>query len=91
MKIWKKKKRKLLKNISKKEMVEYLHTNVFTTSDFNLHVQRVAINLQVDESIVRDVLVSYFTNIAFAINIVRTIKTKINVYGYFSLTVENER
>jgi hypothetical protein len=80
--------RQVLKNIPKDKAKEYLHTNVFDTAEFNIHVQRVAFNLKLDERIVRDVLVSYFTNIMLLINSKRKLKTKINVYGFFSLIVE---
>lgn len=77
-----------LKNISKEKLKEYLHNEVFKSDAFKLHVKQVAFNLKIDESIVKDVLVSYFTNVALVINTVRKIKTKINIYGFFSLTVE---
>jgi hypothetical protein len=80
-----------LKNIKRERAKEYLQGNVFDTDNFKEHVSQVAINLNIDESIVRDVLVSYFTNIFYLINTVRKIKTKINIYGYFSLTVERGR
>jgi hypothetical protein len=77
-----------LKNIPKENSDKYLQRQVFGTSEFDLHVKRVAFNLNIDEVIVRDVLVSYFSNIMYLINTVRKIKTKINVYCYFSLIVE---
>lgn len=80
-----------LKNIKRERGKEYLQVNVFDTDNFKEHVSQVAINLNVGESMVRDVLVSYFTNIFYLINTVRKIKTKINIYGYFSLTVEKGR
>lgn len=80
-----------LKNISKSRAKGYLQENVFDTENFNEHVSQVSINLNVDEKIVKDVLVSYFTNIFYIINTVRKVKTKINIYGYFSLTVERGR
>lgn len=80
--------RKGFTNIPKAKMREHLENTVFNTSDFNLHITRVACNLKLDESIVRDVVQSYFLHIAYTINTIRKIKTKINVYGYFSLWVE---
>jgi hypothetical protein len=80
--------RQQLKNLPKKDIPEYLHDQVFKTSEFDLHIKRVAFNLKVDESIVRDVVISYFTNVMIAINTARKIKTKINIYGFFSLIIE---
>lgn len=77
-----------LKNYSREEGKAYLHKEVFSNPDFENHVNQVAVNLEVDESIVRDVLISYWTNIFYLINTVRKVKTKINVYGFFSLVVE---
>jgi hypothetical protein len=80
--------RKPFKIFSKKDLTEYLHRNVFSTSGFDLHVKQVAVNLKIDETIVRDVLVSYFTNVSLAVNTTRKIKTKINIYAFFSLFIE---
>lgn len=80
--------RKPLGNIPKDKIDMYLAENVFETNDFKKHVDQVAKNLKVDESIVRDVLESYFTSIMYIINTTRKIKTKINVYGFFSIVVE---
>lgn len=80
-----------LKNIPKDNLKRYLHDMVFSTPEFNLNVKQTAQNLNIDEKIAYDVLVSYFTNIALVINTVRKIKTKINIYGFFSITVEKGR
>ena len=80
-----------LKNIPRKNLKEYLHNEVFNTTEFNTHIEQTAFNLQLHKQIVRDVVVSYFTNIAIAINTVRKIKTKINVYGFFSIWIEKGR
>ena len=76
-----------LKNIPKDKAVEYLNKQVFDTEHFAHHVNQVSTNLKLDQRLVRDVLVSYFTNIFFMINTVRKIKTKINLFGFFSLSV----
>ena len=77
-----------LKNIPKGKLKEYLHTEVFTSEPFKLHVKQVAFNLEIDEVIVKDVLISYFTNVCLIINTARKVRTKINIYGFFSLIVE---
>ena len=80
--------RKPLANISKENIDVYLAENVFDTEDFKKHVNQVALNLKIDESIVRDVLISYFTNVMYVINTTRKLRTKINIYGFFSIIVE---
>ena len=80
-----------LKNIPKHKLKEYLNNEVFNNEAFKLHVKQVAFNLEIDEKIVKDVLVRYFTNVALVINTVRKIKTKLNIYGFFSLLIEKGR
>lgn len=63
----------------------YLKENVFDTADFDLHVERTANSLDLDKQIVRDVLISYWSNIFYLLNTVQKINLKINVYGFFSL------
>lgn len=65
-----------------------LDEEVFQSPSFNEHVKKVSLNTKIDEETVKEVLISYFTNIVFAINAVRKVKTKINVYGFFSLIVK---
>ncbi len=77
-----------LKNISRESIDQYLHTNVFSTPEFGIHVKQVALNLRLDDRIVRDVLISYFSNVMYIINTVRKLRTKINIYGFFSIIVE---
>lgn len=77
-----------LKNIPKDKIPEYLHTTVFNGDQFALHIQRAAFSLKIDEVIVRNVVESFFINVMVVINTTRKIKTKINVYGFFSLIVE---
>ena len=80
--------REPLKNISKENINSYLAKNVFETNDFQKHVNQVALNLKIDESIVRDVLISYFTNVMYIINTTRKLRTKINIYGFFSIVID---
>lgn len=77
-----------LKNIPKENIDKYLDENVFSTSDFKEHTNQVALNLNIDESIVRDVLISYFSNVMYIINTSRKLRTKINIYGFFSIIVD---
>lgn len=74
--------------LTRKECSEYLHKNVFDTPEFEVHVNQVAVNLKIDQRIVKAVLISYFTNVMILINSTRKIKTKINIYGFFSIIVE---
>lgn len=76
-----------LKNIPKDKAREYLDKQVFSTEHFKKHVDQVATNLKLSPELVNDVLVSYFTNVFFMLNTTRKIKTKINLYGFFSLSV----
>ena len=80
--------KKLLKNIPRKQIDLYLAENVFDTEDFSKHVKQVALNLKIHESIVRDVLISYFSNVMYIINSTRKLRTKINIYGFFSIIVD---
>ncbi len=80
--------RRPLKIFTKQECSEYLNRNVFDTPEFEDHVNQVAVNINIDQRIVKDVLVSYFTGVMLLINSTRKIRTKINIYGYFSIIVE---
>lgn len=71
--------------ITKDKANSYLKENVFDTSDFAIHVERTANKLDIDQEIVRDVLVSYWTNIFYLLNTVQKVNLKINIYGFFSL------
>jgi hypothetical protein len=66
-----------------------LDDEIFNSDAFNKHVKQVSLNINMDEKTVKKVLVSYFMNIAFVLNTVRKIKTKINVLGFFSLIVRD--
>lgn len=76
-----------LENIPRDKARAYLDRQVFSTEEFEKHVDQVSLNLKVDQQIVRDVLISYFTNIFFVVNTVRKVRTKINLYGFASLQV----
>ena len=80
--------RKPLQNFTRQECSEYLHKNIFDTPEFEVHVNQVAVNIKIDKRIVKAVLVSYFTNVMILINSTRKIKTKINIYGFFSIIVD---
>lgn len=82
---------KELKNLPHDYLREYLHNEVFTTVEFNTHIEQTASILQLNTEIVRDVVTSYFTNIILVINTVRRVQTKINVYGFFSIWIEKGR
>ena len=58
---------------------------MFDTADFNMHVEQTAAVLDIDPKIVKDVLVSYWTNIFYVLNTVQKFNLKINVYGFFSI------
>lgn len=77
-----------LTHMAHKEHMNFLNKEVFETEEFNKDIEQVAQNMKINKEIVRDVVVSYFYNIFKVINTVRKIKTKINIYGYFSLLVE---
>lgn len=80
-----------LKNIPRDKGKAYLEETIFSSEHFAKHIEQVSINLKVDEAIVRDVLVSYFSNIFFMCNTVRKFKTKINLYGFCSIIVTKGR
>lgn len=71
--------------IDKKQADAYLKQEVFDTEEFNLHVERTAGSLDLHPQLVKDVLVSYWTNIFYVLNTVQKFNLKINVYGFFSL------
>lgn len=77
-----------LKNIPSKHYKKYLEETVFSSHDFNKHIKATSLNLNISEDIVREVVQHYFLHIGYVINSVRKIKTKINIYGYFSLFIE---
>lgn len=76
------------KNMPKNEIPGFLEREVFNSNHFKEHVKEVSFKTEIDEEIVSDILKSYFTNITIVINTFRKIKTKINVYGFFSLIVK---
>jgi hypothetical protein len=71
--------------VSKAKAQKYLREQVFDTADFNAHVEQTAAVLDINPEIVKDVLVSYWTNIFYVLNTVQKINFKINVYGFFSI------
>lgn len=79
---------KPLKRLSKQEIVQMLEKEVFSTNQFSEHVKEVSFKTKIDEEIVRDILKHYFTSISIVMNTVRKVKTKINVYGFFSFFIE---
>ncbi len=84
------KKRKFIsKKIKKKRIKEYLNKEVFNTLEFKEHVYKVSLILGIKEDVVQDVLSSYFTSIFVFINSINK-KTKINIYGFFSLFTEKD-
>lgn len=80
--------RKKFKNLTRKEISNLLESEVLNSPDFNEHITEVSFKTKIDKEIVKDILKSYFTNILVVINTVRKIKTKINVYGHFFITIE---
>lgn len=79
---------KELDNLTIEQIKELLEKDVFSKVHFNKHIVEVSLKTKIDEKIVEQVLKSYFTNILIVINTVRKIKTKINVYGFFSIFIE---
>ncbi len=79
---------KELDNLTIEQIKDLLEQDVFITAHFNKHIIEVSLKTKIDEKIVEQVLKSYFTNILIVINTVRKIKTKINVYGFFSIFIE---
>jgi hypothetical protein len=77
------------KPVPKYYIKNILDDEIFNSDAFNKHVKQVSLNINMDEKTVKKVLVSYFMNIAFVLNTVRKIKTKINVLGFFSLIVRD--
>lgn len=76
-----------LKNIPKKELIEYLNIEVFSKELFKNHLKEVSHNLKIDEEIVEQVVKSYIINVSIVMNTVRKIKTKINIFAFFSFEV----
>lgn len=79
--------RDVFDNLPKKDALALLEAEVFTDNHFLEHVKEVSFKTKIDEEIVKDVLRSYITNVFLVINTVRKIKTKINIYGYFSVVI----
>ena len=77
-----------LKNYPKKELIEYLNTEVFTRESFKNHIIEVSHNLKIDEYIVEQAIKSFIVNISITMNTVRKVKTKINVYAFFSFIIQ---
>ena len=75
-------------NLNKKQINTILKQDVFDKPHFKEHLKEVSLKTKIDEKIVEQVLKSYFTNILIVINTIRRIKTKINVYGFFSIYIE---
>lgn len=74
--------------LSDEEVEECLHNEVFQRQEFDNHIKEVSHNLKIDEEIVRDVMMQYITSIMYMLNTVRKIKTKINIYSFFSFRIE---
>jgi len=79
---------KKFKNLTRKEIVCLLENEVLNSPEFNEHITEVSFKTKIDKEIVKDILKSYFTNILVVINTVRKVKTKINVYGHFFITIK---
>jgi len=79
---------KEFKNMTVHEIKFLIKNEVQNSNSFKQHVQEVSLNTKIHPEIVHDVLINYFTNILIVINRVRKIKTKINVYGFFSLFIK---
>ena len=75
-------------NLNRKQIDILLEQDVFSKPHFIEHIKEVSLKTKIDEKIVEEVLKSYFTNILIVINKIRKIKTKINVYGFFSIHIE---
>lgn len=79
---------KPFKTFSRSEINTLLEQEIFNSNHFMEHIKEVSYRTKISEEIVSDVLRSYITNIFIVMNQIRKIKTKINVYGFFSLIVE---
>lgn len=77
-----------LDNLTIEQIKDLLDNDVFNIVSFNKHIVEVSLKTKINEKIVEQVLKSYFTNILIVINTIRKIKTKINVYGFFSIIIE---
>jgi len=75
-------------NLNRKQIDTLLKQDVFDKPHFKEHLKEVSLKTKIDEKIVEQVLKSYFTNILIVINKIRRVKTKINVYGFFSIYIE---
>lgn len=75
----------------RKKIPSLLEEEVFSNVHFINHVKEVSFKTNINEKIVAEVLKSYFTNIFKVMNSIRKFKTKINVYGFFSLIVMKGR
>lgn len=80
--------KKSFKTLSRKEISELLEEEVINNEHFNEHISEVSLKTKIDYEIVKQILISYFTNILVVINTARKIKTKINVYGAFFLIIK---
>lgn len=76
-----------LRVLNKSEIDDMLQSEVFSNAEFNNHIEEVSNNLGYDKELVSRVIRNYITNIVVVINTVRNFKRKINVYGFFSLTI----
>ena len=80
--------RGFFKNMTKKQIKYMLEREVFSKDKFKQHVLETSHKTKIDIVIVEKVLKNYIFNVVLVINTVRKIKTKINIYGFFSLIVE---
>lgn len=77
--------------LSRQEIDSRMEMEVFSTEDFRNHVKEVSENLNIDQEIVRDVLIHYFKSITVIVNTVRKTLTKINIHGFLSIEIEKGR
>lgn len=79
------------RNLTRKEIKQVLEKDVFSNIDFKNHVLETSETLNIDVKIVEYVLKHYITNVMILINTTQKIKTKINIYAFFTLILEKGR
>jgi hypothetical protein len=77
--------------LNRKEIDAYLKSEVFDVSQFQEHIKETSFILNIEESIVSNTVKRYIKKISYMMHSVRSIRTKINIIGFFSFWVEKGR
>jgi hypothetical protein len=76
---------KIFTPLSKTQIKSIIENEVLNSNHFHEHITEVSFKTKIHEDIIKDILISYFTNILVVINTIHRIKTKINIYGFLYL------